>query len=175
MQWPHAPSHLFVPNAAYIVTAGTYGKMPYFEAPERRDFLLQTIFEEALRWGWALQAWAVLPNHYHWVGIAPEEASTLRRMIQAVHSRTAIWVNREDHAAGRKVWHSYWDTWLSWQSSYLARLHYVHQNPVKHGVVRNAANYRWCSMAWFEGHAPNSFRKTVLSLKLDAVRVEDDF
>jgi hypothetical protein len=51
----------------------------------------------------------------------------------------------------------------------------VHQNPVKHGLVKNAAHYPWCSMGWFEEHAPNSFRNTVLSLKLDAVRVVDDF
>ena len=34
--------------------------------------------------------------------------------------------------------------------SYLARLNYVHQNPVKHGLVRVANQYRWCSAAWLE-------------------------
>src|ERR1700689_3090201 len=42
-----------------------------------------------------------------------------------------------------------------------ARLHYVHRNPVHHGLVRAATAYPWCSAAWFETEAPASFRKTV--------------
>jgi hypothetical protein len=30
-----------------------------------------------------------------------------------------------------------------------ARLHYVHQNAVKHGLVQQANQYRWCSAAWW--------------------------
>jgi putative transposase len=51
----------------------------------------------------------------------------------------------------------------------------VHHNPVKHGVATNAANYPWCSSAWFEQNAPPSFVKTVKSFKTDKLAVKDDF
>jgi putative transposase len=174
-EWAHSPSHLFSPNTAYMVTAGTYGKAPLFDTPEKRDFLLQSLFDEAKRWEWRLQAWAVFANHYHFVAYAPDNAETLKRMITSLHSRTAVWLNRKDGTPGRRVWFQYRDTCLTYERSYLARLNYVHNNRVKHGVVGNAEDYRWCSMGWLLQNAPDGFRRTVLSFKYDKVKVEDDF
>ena len=141
-EWAHAPSHLFVPGGSYIITAGTYQRALLFDSHEKRDFLMQSLFVEAERWGWSLQAWAVMENHYHFVALAPEDAATLKRLITSLHSKTAIWLNKTDGAPGRKVWFQYWDTSLTYQHSYLARLNYVHNNPVKHGLVGDAENYR---------------------------------
>ena len=173
--WHHSPSHLFEPGAAYFVTAGTYQKATFFDTPEKRDFLLSTLFEEAKRFDWRLEAWAVMSNHYHFVAMAPEDANTLRKFVKALHSKAAIWLNRVDGESGRKVWFQYRDTCLTYQKSYLARLNYVHNNPVKHGLVGNAENYPWCSMAWFMNQSDPGFRKTVLAMKSDRVNVDDDF
>ncbi len=174
-RWHHAPSHLFIPKASYIVTAACYRKLPLFDTPQKRDFLLNTLFSESGRSGWNLQAWAVMPNHYHFVAQAPEKPDTLKKMITALHSKTAIWLNRLDGAAGRRVWHQYWDSCLTHERSYLARLNYVHQNPVKHGLTHDASQYPWCSMRWFLTSADSSFQQTVLSFKIDRVSVRDDF
>ena len=174
-EWAHAPSHLFVSGGTYIVTAATYQKALLFDSPEKRDFLMQSLFDEAERWGWSLQAWAVMANHYHFVALAPEDAAKLKRLITSLHSKTAIWLNKMDGAPGRKVWFQYWDTILTYQHSYMARLNYVHNNPVKHGLVGDAENYRWCSLGWFTRNAEASFRRTVLSFKYDRITVEDNF
>jgi putative transposase len=174
-QWAHAPPHLFVPNAMYIVTAGTYLKTMLFDSKEKRNFLLQTLFNEAKQWGWSLQAWAVMPNHYHFVARAPENAETLKRMITSLNSKSAIWLNKTDGAPGRKVWFQYWDSCLTYERSYLARLNYVHHNPVKHGLVEKAEFYPWCSMGWFMREAVPKFRQSVLSSKHDSVNIEDRF
>ena len=174
-EWAHGPSHLFVPGSAYFVTAGTLGKALLFDTAEKRDFLLRSLFAEAECWKWRLEAWAVMGNHYHFVAAAPEDAQTLKRMITSLHSKTAIWLNKKDATPGRKVWFQYRDTCLTYQRSYLARLNYVHHNPAKHGLVKNAEDYAWCSMAWFTKNAEASFRKTVLSFKHDRVNVDDDY
>ncbi len=73
------------------------------------------------------------------------------------------------------MWHNFWDTKLTFEKSYLARLNYVHQNAVKHGLVTVANQYRWCSAAWFERTATPAQMKTIYSFKIDQVRVADDF
>jgi putative transposase len=171
----HAPAHLFIPNSTYIVTASTYNKEPLFGSFEKRDFLLETLFEEMERFGWGLQAWAIMSNHYHIIARAPERADSLKRVIASLHSKTAIWLNRAESVAGRKVWFGYWDTCLTSERSYLARLHYVHNNPVKHHLTVNAEEYRWCSMAWFVARADPAFQRTVFSFKIDQVHVEDSY
>jgi putative transposase len=174
-QWAHAPSHLFLPNSSYMVTAGTYQRAALFDTPQKRDFLLQSLFDEAERWHWQLHAWAVFANHYHFVGQVPDNGESLKRMIGSLHSKSAIWLNRKDRTPGRKVWFQYWDVCLTYERSYLVRLSYVHNNPVKHRLIDNAENYPWCSMSWFVRNASAGFRKTVLSLKYDRVGVKDDF
>ena len=64
---------------------------------------------------------------------------------------------------------------MTYQRSYLARLNYVHQNPVKHGLVPVANQYRWCSAAWFERTSSTAQVKSIYRFKVDQVRVQDDF
>jgi len=173
--WSHSPAHLFVPESFYIVTAGTYQKVRHFNTAQRRTLLLATLFEQAETFGWMLQAWAALENHYHFVAKAPENADSLRSMIQAVHSVTAKAVNAEDGTPARQVWFQYRDTCLTNEKSYLARLHYVHTNPVKHGAAAAAENYSWCSMSWFCRKAKPGFRRMVLTFPCDRISIDDDF
>ena len=107
--WPHAPLHRLSERGAYIVTAGTYLKKPYLNSPERLDMLLDALFLCAGEFGWSLQAWAILNNHYH------------------------------------------------------------------HGIVARAADYPWCSAAWFEREATTAFVNTINGFKIDQVKVRDDF
>ena len=174
-EWPHAPSHLFSANSFYMVTAGTYRKVLLFKTSERLDYLMKTLFEEARRFQWQLHAWAIMANHYHFVAKAPEDAETLKDLIRTIHSKTARWINESDQVAGRKVWFQYWDTCLTYERSYLARLHYVNYNPVWHGLTGDAEHYRWCSMGWFVRNAKPGFRHTVDSFKIDRLNVEDNF
>ncbi len=80
-----------------------------------------------------------------------------------------------DGSLGRTVWHNYWDSKITFEKSYWARLNYVHQNAVKHGLVAVANRYRWCSAAWLERIAPPAHVQTVYSFKTDRVKVTDDF
>src|SRR5713101_7147017 len=66
--WPHSPAHYLREAGAYIITAGTYKKVPLFKGANRLTKLTNCILELADRYGWSLQAWAVFSNHYHLVG-----------------------------------------------------------------------------------------------------------
>lgn len=120
----------------------------------------------AQRFGWKREAWAVFSNRYHFVAHAPTEgAGSLPEMLNLLHSKTAAWVNRLDETPGRKVWFNYWETRLTHQKSYWARLNYVRQNAVKHRLVPVANQYPWCSAAWFERVALRSVVESVYRFK----------
>jgi putative transposase len=99
----------------------------------------------------------------------------LDRFLAHLHSATAMVVNDLDGTAGRQVWHNDWETRLTYERSYLARLNYVHQNPVKHRLVPVASHYRWCSAGWFERTASPAQVKTIYRFKTDRLRVFDDY
>jgi len=173
--WHHRPAHVFVPGSMYIVTGSTLHKQPHFRGDERLRLLQDALFQSASAYGWLLRAWAVFANHYHFVAQAPQDAATLKPMAQRLHSQTAREVNRLDGVAGRQVWFQYWDTCLTYEKSYYARLNYVHNNAVKHGLVKEAEAYPFCSARWFLTHAEPAFRRKVESFRYDRVVLPDEF
>jgi len=173
--WPHAPAYRLLQRGTYMVTAGTYGKVHLLNDPDRLTRVQDCLFSLAEEYEWTLQAWAFLINHYHFVGQSPSRPDTLREMLTRLHASTGLSLNEMDVTPHRRVWYQYWDTLITNIPSYFARLHYVHQNPVRHGVVPEATMYRWCSAAWFERTASAAFRRTIESFKIDRVKVYDDF
>jgi putative transposase len=175
IQWPHAPIHKLSEPGAYIVTAGTYLKAHHFSKSYLLNFFQSTLFMEAERFGWRLQAWAVFSNHYHFVALSPADASNLKDLLRRLHSITAREANRVNGSDGQQVWHQYWDTHLTYERSYYARLNYVHQNPRRHSLVPVASRYPWCSAAWFERTVSPAFVKTINKIKTDRISIHDEF
>ncbi len=158
-----------------MITAGTLHKAPLFGTAAKLDLFRDTTFKLLADYSINLRAWAFFWNHYH-VIIGFEDALVPHRtFIRRLHRELAIKLNALDATRSRKVMYQFWDTELTFEKSYLARLNYVHQNPVHHRLVPVANQYPWCSAAWFEGEAPQSFVNTVYSFKTDRLRVPDDF
>jgi putative transposase len=158
-----------------MVTAGTYYKEPFFRGADGLEYLCGMLLELAEKYAWQLQAWAVFPNHYHFVALTSPESGTLVQFTRHLHGLTAIELNRGDNEVGRHVWYQYWDKELTFQRSYLARLGYVHKNAVHHGLVCEPSLYPWCSAGWFQRKAETSLYKTVMGMKIDQVQVVDDY
>ncbi len=173
--WHHSPLRQLSESGAYMVTAGVYEKQRLFASDERLNMVEEKLLKVAAKYRWQLQAWAIMANHYHFVAVPEHEATTLADMIRKLHAETALAVNRLDRTPGRRVWFQYWDTHLTFERSYLARLNYVHNNPVHHKLVSVATAYPSCSAALFEQNAKPSFLRTVSGFKYDRLNVPDDF
>jgi putative transposase len=173
--WPHAPEHRLIERGTYIVTCGTYRKQHVLNNPEKLTLVHNLLFELADKYGWNLQAWAVMSNHYHFVATSPDDPSTLKKMLSTLHTLSARDLNSIDGTPGRRVWYNYYETRITYEKSWLARLKYVHHNPVHHSVVQNAEQYEWCSADWFAREARNAFVKTVNNFKVDQVKVYDEY
>jgi putative transposase len=167
----HRPPHLFMPDTVYIVTGGVLGRRPVLKGDRHKAIFCEALFGRSEELGWLLEAWAVLGNHYHFIARSPGDALSLVTLIRKLHSITAILFNRLDGTPGRRVWQNYWDSCVTNETSYLARLHYVHLNPVKHGVVERAEDYPFCSYRWFLDRAETEWQVRVMSQPIDRIRV----
>ena len=158
-----------------MVTAGTYRKQRYLNTPRRLDLVMHQLFACLAEAGWELHAWAVLSNHYHFIARSAGDPGSLKGIVSKLHMTTAKDLNQEDGTPGRRVWFQYWDTHLTIQTSYLARLKYVIMNPVRHGLVRVPEDHRWCSARWFAENVSRAFYRSVMSFPIDRVNVLDGF
>jgi putative transposase len=173
--WPHSPVHRFTEAGAYIVTCGTYLKLNHFRGQNRLRYLSEQLLRAAADCQWDLQAWAVFSNHYHFVALVSPQSKPLASFLRTFHAETAFAANQWDGVSGRQVWYQYWETKLTFQRSYYARLSYVHRNAVHHRVVAEPSLYPWCSAGWFERSAPTPFHKTIMSLRIERLQVPDEY
>ena len=173
--WPHAPVHKLSEHGVYFVTGATLYKKRLFTDAPRLDLLETKLLTLANQYRWQIEAWAVFVNHYHLVARGNPDSLNLGKYLKPLHSDSARELNRMDHTEGRKVWFNFRDTKLTFETSYLARLNYTHQNAVKHGLVPVANQYKWCSAAWFERVATPAIVQTIYSFKTEEVQVDDDY
>jgi len=150
-------------------------KIPLFNSACKKNRLQEVLFQTAEEFRWSLEAWALMSNHYHLVMMSSDNPENFPKFINKFHAVTARGLNAGDRTPGRKVWFQYWDTKINDRSSYLARLAYVHLNPVHHKLVDRAEEYPWCSAAWFCRQASRELKDEVFAFKTDRMIVYDDF
>ena len=114
-------------------------------------------------------------NHYHFIANSPKNGTRISNLIKELHSRNSRTINSWDNVRGRQVRFQYWDTCLTYEKSWLVRMNYVHNNPVKHGLVKMATHYPYCSASWPLQKANPSFRRKVESFRFDKLKINDDF
>jgi putative transposase len=172
-EYAHAPPHLFRRGSVYMVAASTRNRKHVLGTPGKKRFVCDTLLNRAEMLGWSIEAWAVMTNHYHCIMRAPEAGSSLAALVRSIHSITARYLNRVDTSPGRRVWSNYWDTCITNERSYLARLHYVHTNPVRHGLVQQPEDYPFSSYRWFLAQDDSGFRELVLAAPMDRLDLEN--
>ncbi|MCF7919675.1 MAG: transposase [Candidatus Cloacimonetes bacterium] len=144
-KYQHNPPHLFKQNCKYFVTGATFMRQPYFNDDVTKEKLLYCLQKGFTDAGWQLEDWVILPNHYHLMADTLDSTVKITLIIKKIHQFSSIWLNKRDNMHGRKVWFNYWDSCITFESSYFARLNYIWQNPVKHGCCLNAEDYKFSS------------------------------
>ena len=125
-----------------MVTGSTYLKRRHLIDSDSRERLLLYILKSCQRYGWNLEDWVILDNHYHLMLESPENADSLPLLVKAAHKFTSIWLRKNKEVdTSKKIFHNYWDSCITYERSYFARLNYVYFNPVKHVYVSHPKDY----------------------------------
>ncbi len=97
--------------------------------------------------GWKLDDWVILDDHYHIMTEAPAGEVNISGFVAEYHRFTALFIKKTnaDAKALPRIFQNYWDTCITYEKSYYARLNYLYFNPVKHGYVSDPEKYPWGS------------------------------
>lgn len=103
-----------------------------------------------------LIAWVVMPNHVHLL-IRTYPGTTLGKIVQSWKSYTGRRIHQ--HLRSRTdcppegqetdgVWmRDYWDRYIRNEEHFHTAIRYIHQNPVKAGLVKAPGDWPWSSAA----------------------------
>jgi putative transposase len=139
----NAPAHLFLDDTPYFITGAIYNKRPLLAGSEIKKQLIELLIRRFDHYGWRLDDWVILDNHYHLLGYS-RIGKDLDRLIRSIHSQSAGFILTQTHSAP-PIWWNYWDYCPRNEEEYRVRQNYLLYNPVKHGYVQDLKDYPWSS------------------------------
>lgn len=132
----------YVPNAIYYIVAVTRRRRPIFADEQNLDVLRQTLRNVKLLHPFRMLAYAFMPDHLHLLMFVPE-TTNISRLLQSIQWNTTRNYKRERAIAGSvSLWQkSFYDHVIRDEIDLANHFNYIHYNPVKHGLVTEAADY----------------------------------
>jgi putative transposase len=129
----------------HITQRGNNRQACFLDNMDRRRYLADL--------GYALQrhdvelhAWVLMSNHVHLLA-TPRADRALSRLMQSLGRRYVRWFN-DRHERSGTLWEGRFGASLVESEAYLlACMRYIELNPVRAGMVRRPADYRWSSYA----------------------------
>jgi putative transposase len=131
------------PPGRYFVTFLTWQRRRLFVVDNYARLFLKTLYGYRRQGKFLLHAFVLMPEHVHLL-LTPLNDVTLERALQLIKGGYS-------HAFGlefgrKEIWQrGFTDHRIRDAADFERHLSYIHQNPVKRGLVERAENYRLCS------------------------------
>ena len=163
---PHL-MHLYEPGGVYFISSTTYLRLPVLEADPPKLLLVQDFEFYRKKFSYELYLFVVMPDHGHWVirpspddfkrfkveqiesngkYAAEPERFYLSKIMEDLQRHHAFAVNQSRGERGLKVWgRGFHDEKIRDESHFHAVADYIHNNPVKAGLVDRPEDYCFSS------------------------------
>jgi putative transposase len=145
-----------------FITSVAHDRLPVFRTEALKKVVCSAL-DEARRSGrFAIFAYVIMPDHLHVVTDGALKPSDTLRFVNGISGHRVIGYLKEnkftsslaklrDAPKTRGHSHSLWDGHshtlpLFSENLFMQRVNYIHQNPVRAGLVERAENYRWSSI-----------------------------
>jgi len=120
----------------------------------------------------ALTAWVFLPDHWHAI-IYPPYPLTISTVFKAVKVSSMIGINLRRRERGDLWQDRFYDHALRTVREYNEKVDYIHLNPVRRGLVRQATDWKWSSVHEYAGVSGEEQERRC-GLRIDRVRLPAD-
>ena len=136
------PHRGWTSNSTYFVSASCWEKQHLLQSARMADLFIKVLYHYREQTKYLLHEFVVMPNHFHLL-LTPSE--TLERAMQLVKGGFSFRAKKELRFGG-EVWQtSFYDHRVRDSGEYENMRIYVHQNPVRAGLVNRAEDYPYSS------------------------------
>jgi putative transposase len=149
-------------SPCYFLTSVPKNRLPVFRTDELKEIACKALDEARESGKFALYAYVIMPDHLHVItDSARSSADTLRFMNGIMGHRVIAYLKEKGYESSlqklrqetkrRHYQYSLWDhhpnvRLLLTEKMLLERVHYLHENPVRAGLVELAEDYRYSSV-----------------------------
>ena len=137
------------PGGTFFFTVNLLERSPNDLLVRHIDVLRHAVKETRQRQPFHIDAWVVLPDHLHcvWTLPADDTDNSVRwRSIKQIFSKAMPKTERRSKVrlahGERGIWQRrFWERMILDDADFAAHIDYCHINPVKHGLVRQTADW----------------------------------
>jgi putative transposase len=156
-------------SQALYITVVTNDRLPIFKTDKMKEVLCRAIDEARNSAGFLLFAYVIMIDHTHLLTSRPSTTSDVLRVLKGLTARRVIDYLKENHYLSSLAKLEHQDQkrnhrYLLWQTEknvlptfsegmFMEKVNYIHQNPVRAGLVKVATDYRWSSARIWHGCA----------------------
>jgi putative transposase len=143
------PPRIIIPHVPYHVTQrGNHGRDVFF-SPDDYEHYLDSLKEYSDRYRFDIQAYCLMSNHIHLIGI-PREEDSIAKTMQIVQSKHSKEINYRYGLTG-SAWQQHHPRIPLDNSHLFNGFRYVEQNPARADIVKRCELYRYSSAAFHCG------------------------
>jgi putative transposase len=138
---------IYIQNNPIFITNVTYLRQTLLDGNSE---LLRNSFNSAkLKLPHEIIAWVILPEHFHLL-VNPLEGN-ISSIMKTIKLSFASNYRKCTNLLSGRVWQNgFYDHIIRNEKDFNRHLNYIHYNPVKHGLVKNAWDYEFSSLMQFK-------------------------
>lgn len=156
---PRAPRGRLVDSFLHVTARGNRDA-PLFVEDDDRVFFLRYLREFGAQFSVDVHAYCLMTNHFHL--LLQVAAVPVSRLMHRLLQRHAQYINRLYGHRGHLFAARFWARPCLDDSYAVGALRYIHQNPVRAGLVSAPELYRWSSHGVYLGLVGADWVKTAL-------------
>jgi putative transposase len=137
------PLRIQYPNAWYHVMNRGRSRTKIFNTPEDYFAFIELLKEASFQWKVKVAAYCLMSNHYHLLLQTPE--ANLSRCMRHINGIYTQYYNRNYKNDGPLFRGRYKSIVIDQDKYLLELIRYIHRNPMRAGLVKRLADYRWTS------------------------------
>lgn len=134
-------SRVFADDPIYFITTNTKERRHILNNPTAHRILREELESAMERHGWAIGFYVVMPDHIHFFCKPTHESKNLSEFMMNWKQWTSKRIKDELKLDGYVWQEEFFDHLLRSHESYSEKWNYVEQNPVRAGLVKDAANW----------------------------------
>jgi putative transposase len=152
----------YIPGSAVFITQVIQGRKSVFRDPKYVGLLRETLHNVEQLHPFSILGYVFLPDHFHMI-IQPTGKSNFSRIMHSLKPNfTKEYKKMIGFSASQslKFWQKrFWDHIIRDDKDFENHLHYIHNNPAKHGFVKDPRE--WTNSSYIEwekrGLYPSAF------------------
>ncbi len=154
---------------AHFLTFSCYKSLPFLDRDRTRSWLTEAIGKAKEQYKFSLWAYVIMPEHVHLLVYPSVENYNISLVLKAIKQSVARrakhyleknghdWLEKLSVKHGNRNIFRFWqagsgyDRNVTSKNELLEKIHYMHNNPVRRGLVQNPEEWKWSSAGWYNG------------------------